>query len=146
MNAIVKAQYWIINNRAVTAKLLSSEFRGYLPVSEKVLLRVFEGYEVEKYGNDNIPKAIRHPEWNIERIGFQPYPYPSATRFIFDQMKHTLVEGENKFLNKHDTGFIVKDLVDSTFVKNAIKNLGGTENFSIINKNNPWEREEIIDI
>jgi NitT/TauT family transport system substrate-binding protein len=145
-NAIVRAQSWMIKNKNNSAKILSKEGGGYLPVPEEVLLRVFNGYELEKYGKGNTPVAIKHPEWNASRIDFQPYPYPSATRFIFDNMKNTIVEGDNSFLKKHEAGFIASDLVDERFVKNAIKNLGGVNNFPVINPASPWEREEVIDV
>ena len=117
-----------------------------MPVSEKILLRVFNGYEIAKYGKQNIPQAIKHPKWKIGRIGFQPYPYPSATRFIFNQMKNTLVEGNNDFLKRIDTEVVVNDLVEKKFAKNAIKSLGGLQRFSEINLYAPWEREEIIEL
>ena len=145
-NAIVRAQSWIINNRSKTAKILSKDGGGYLPVSEKILLRVFNGYELTKYGKSNIPQAIKHSKWKIARIGFQPYPYPSATRFIFNQMKNTLVEGNNDFLKKIDAEFVINDLVEEKFTKNAIKSLGVARVFPDINLDTPWEREEIIEL
>lgn len=145
INAIVRAQHWVINNRTKTAKLLSREGSGLLPVSEKILERVFNGYELNKYGPGNLPQAIKHENWNLKRIGFQPYPYPSATQFIFKELKNTLVEGNKNFLHTLDINHIVNDLVDYSFVKNAINNLGGPGLFPEINYDSPWEREEIID-
>lgn len=145
-NALVRAQHWILHNRSRTASILSKEGNGYLPVGEKVLLRVFNGYELEKYGKGNIPQAIKHQDWDIGRIGFQPYPYPSATRFIFEKMKNTIVEGNNDFLKKFSTDFIVDDLVDYKFVKRAIENLGGPQKFPDMDITSPWEREEIIEL
>ncbi len=146
MNSIVRAQGWIINNREKTAWLLSKENKGYLPVSEKVLRRVFMGYELNKYGNNNIPLAIKHPKWHMNRIDFQPYPYSSATRFIFNEMKETLIDGNNDYLKKYNEDFILNDLVEKKFVTDAIKNLGGINLFPVIDMNSPWEREEVIDI
>jgi len=145
INGIVRAQYWIIKNREKTAKILSQEGKRYLPVSFDILLKVFNGYEYSKYGKGNIPEAIKHKNWDLQRINFQPYPYPSATKFIFNEMKNTIVEGNNNFLMKYDTDFIVKDLVEEKFTKNAINSLGGPIIFPEINYDTPWEREEIIE-
>ena len=146
LNGVVKAELWLANNRERAANILSKNGKGYLPVDEEIILRVFKGYEIDKYGEGNIPQAIKHPGWNLERIDFQPYPYPSASRFIFEQMKKTLVEGNNDFLMKYETEFIAKDLVETKFVKNAIENIGGYDKFLDVNYDSPWEREEIIEI
>ena len=129
-----------------TAKILSNGGGNYLPVSEDVLLKVFNGYELKKYGKGNVPEAIKHPEWKIDRIDFQPYPYPSASRFIFNEMKNTVVEGDKNFLMKYESDFIANDLVETKFVKNAINNIGGPLNFPEMNISSPWEREELIEV
>jgi len=144
-NAIVRAQHWILKNRSQTAKILSKDGKNYLPVPEKVLLRVFNGYELEKYGKGNTPEAIKHPEWKMNRIGFQPYPFPSTTRFIFNEMRKTIVAGDNSFLKKYSSDFVSDDLVDVRFVKNAIMNIG-RNNFPDLNLEDPWTRKEIIDV
>ena len=147
INAIVKAQLWIKNNADQTAKILSKEGKNYLPVSEKVLHRVFKGYEQSRYGKGASPQAIQHPDWNVERIGFQPYPYPSATEFIINEMRNTLMEGDATFLKKIQAGFAARDLVDDTFVKHAIKNIGGLKHFNpFYDKNNPFKREEFVEL
>lgn len=144
-NAIVRAQHWIINNRAGAAKILSRDGQNYLSASEKVLLRVFNGYELEKYGKGNIPEAIKHPGWNMSRIGFQPHPFPSATRFIFEEMRKTVVEGDSSFLNRYDADFVASDLVEQGFVKKAITNIG-INSFQDLDLEAPWTREEVIDV
>ncbi|QTA90373.1 ABC transporter substrate-binding protein [Desulfonema magnum] len=147
INAIVRAQLWILNNRAEAARILSIDGNKYLPAPEKILLRVFTGYDnLAIYGKGTVPRAIRHPEWNIGRIGFQPYPYPSATRFIVKEMARTLMEGNTAFLKRLDPDGVAKDLVDYTFVKKAIANVGGPEKFDAISIENPWEREEVFDL
>jgi NitT/TauT family transport system substrate-binding protein len=145
INAIVRAQLWILQNPREAAKILSADGKEYLPVSEDVLLRVFTGYDLDIYLKGPV-KAIHHPEWNVGRIGFQPYPYPSATRFIVQEMGHTLMEGNSAFLKTLNHDFVVKDLADYTFVKNAVSNIGGPEKFDTINIESPWEREEIFEL
>jgi len=146
VNAIVRAQIWISENPEETAKILSREGRGYLPIPEDILLRVFTKYDLETYGKGATPQAIKHPEWNISRIGFQPYPYPSATAFITAQMRDTLVEGDAQFLKKLDPDFVAKDLADDSFVKNAILKFNGFVKFPEINIESPWDREEVIEL
>lgn len=146
INAIVRAQLWTTNHREEAAKILSREGGNYLPLSEKILLRALTGYNISDYGLGNSPQAIRNPDWNIGRIGFQPWPYHSATRMIIDKMRTTLVEGDSLFLRKLNPDLAALDLVDDTFVKYALKQVGGPEKFHFGDLINPWEREEIISI
>ena len=146
INAIVRAQLWALNNPAKTARILSRDGNKYLPIPEKILLRAFNGYDLSAYGEGVVPQAIQHPEWNIGRIGFQPYPYPSATRLIIREMGHTLMEGNAAFLKRLDPDFAAKDLVDDTFVKKALAGIGGHEKFNAIDIERPWERDEIIEL
>ncbi len=144
INAIVRAQLWIIQNPAGAARILSREGGGYLPTSETVLQRVFTGYEVETYGPGAVPQAIRHPEWGIRRIAFQPYPYPSATRLILREMRETAMEGDAAFLKKLSPDEVIGDLVDDRFVKKAIDSVGGPGRFDLMDFQDPWQREEVI--
>lgn len=145
-NAIVRAQYWIRANREETAHILSQEGQNLIPVPKEVLLRVFKGYELERYGAGNSPQAIKHPEWNMNRIDFQPYPFPSATHFIYSEMRNTLVEGDSSFLQRFEPAFVSKDIIEPSFVKNAIDNLGGVSLFPDLNLDSPWTREEVIEL
>jgi NitT/TauT family transport system substrate-binding protein len=146
VNAIVRAQLWISNNLAETANILGREGMKYLPVSKKVMLRALTGYSLSAYGEGAIPQAIVHPEWHTGRIGFQPYPYPSATRLIIKEMRHTLMEGNTAFLRDLDPGAAAEELVDDTFVKKAMHSMGGPDRFPSMNLKSPWEREEIIEV
>ncbi len=144
INAIVRAQLWTIEHPAEAARILSREGEGYLPTSERVLNRVFTGYDTETYGAGAVPRAIHHPEWAIRRIGFQPYPYPSATRFIVREMGGTVMEGDTAFLKKLDPDKVAADLVEDRFVKQAINAVGGPDRFDLIDLTHPWHREEVI--
>ncbi len=144
VNAIVRAQLWIIDNPQKTAWILSRQGKRYLPVSQDVLSKALTGYKLSDYGEGHVPQAIQHPDWTIGRIGFQPYPYPSATRFIVQEMQHTLMEGEASFLKELSPHIAAKELVDDTYVKRSIKLLGGPKKFNSIDIEHPWEREEII--
>jgi len=145
VNAIVKAQAWINKNPIETAKLLSRQGSNFLPVNTKTLVKVFTGYEKSIYGKGAIPQAIKHSDWAIKRIGFEPYPYPSATRFIINEMRNTIVEGNTSFLTTLDTDKAINELVDDRFVKKAMLAYG-INKFDSINIEDPWVREEIIEI
>ncbi|PIE63167.1 MAG: ABC transporter substrate-binding protein [Desulfobacter postgatei] len=137
VNAIVKAQAWCLQNPRETAHLLSRDGEGFLPVDEAVLNRVFGA----------IPeKELVHPQWNAERIGFQPFPFPSATRFIIEQMKKNKVEGNTDFLTRLDTNTAVSQLVDPRFVRKTIDDMGGMKGFCRCDMKNIFTREEIVEI
>lgn len=144
VQAITRAQLWINQNREAAAKLLSKKGSGLLPQNETVLKQALNYYAPQTYAAPN-GTAIKHPDWNINRIDFQPYPYPSATRLIIEQMKKTRVEGSSAFLNNIQPDFVVNDLVDDRFVKSAIENLGGLKTFGEHNYTTPWGRKEIIE-
>ncbi len=146
VNAIVRAQHYVLQNPEATATMLSKEGKGYLPVSKEVLKRVFMNYDTALYGKGHLPEAIKHPEWKAQRIGFQPYPYASATRFIVQHLRETLVQGDKTFLQQLNPDFVVKDLVSYDFVKNAVLAVGGPGKFTDMNLQSPWEREEVIAI
>lgn len=146
MNAIVRAQLWVKDNPAQTAHILSKEGGNYLPVDEQTLLRVFTHYDLKEYGAPAQPTAIQHPSWQSSRISFQPYPYPSATRFITQAMRDTRMEGDHGFLQRIDPDFVARDLVDESFVKRAIEMVGGASMFEEINLDHPWDRQEMIDL
>jgi len=129
VNAIVKAQIWLTSNPKEAAFLLSRDGEGFLPVSKGVLEQVFD---------DPADSELKHPEWGVSRIGFQPYPYPSATRFIIEQMKETVVEGDTSFLDNVDPVAATEELVDDSFVLKAINEIEGV--------GKPFLREETIEI
>jgi len=137
VNAIVRAQAWCLQNPKETAHLLSRDGKGFLPVNESVLNRVF----------GTIPeKELVHPQWHVERIGFQPFPYPSATRFILEQMKKTKVEGNTDFLTALDTNAAVAQLVDDRFVRKALDDMGGMKAFCQCDMKDVFTREEAVEI
>lgn len=146
INAIVRAQLWVKDNPAQAAHVLSKEGGNYLPVDKQTLLRVFMHYDLKEYGAPAQPTAIRHPSWQSRRISFQPYPYPSATRFIVQAMMNTEMEGDHGFLRGLDPDFVTRDLVDESFVRRAIDMVGGASMFEEINLEHPWSRQEVIDL
>ena len=146
VNAVVRAQIWCTENPEKAARILGLEGKRYLPVSESVLKRVFTGYDLKSYHDGPGPKPIMHPGWNISRIGFQPYPFPSATRFIISQMAITSFEGDAGFLKLLNPSKAAKELVDDSFVKNALDNLNAYGFFYPQDIRPSLLREEIIEI
>lgn len=145
VNGLVKAQHWVISNRDQTAQILSKDGKAYLPMPEAVIKRAITKYDDETYGQ-NGTGAIRHPDWGVSRIGFQPYPFESTTREIINLMKQTKVEGQSDFLQTLDPEKVVNELFDYTLVKNAVEKVGGLKVFEGVNPDNPYVRAEIIEV
>ncbi|MEC9411973.1 MAG: ABC transporter substrate-binding protein [Pseudomonadota bacterium] len=141
MNAIVKAQVYAQQNKKEVAHLLSRDGEQYLPMKAKVIERAMTLYDDDTYST---PDAIQHPEWGSGRIDFQPWPFPSATKLIVNELKNTLVSGDTTFLQKLDADFVANDLVDYKFVKAAMEKHGGWENAPGFNAEDPFNREEMI--
>ncbi len=137
INAVVRAQDWCNNNPRETAHLLSRDGEGYLPFPKTVLSKVFEYPDYDE---------LIHPEWNVARIGFSPFPFPSATRFIIEQMKHTRVEGDASFLKGLHTENAADQLVDDSFVSKALDSMGGLNQFCNCDYKKPYTREEVVEI
>ncbi len=145
VHAIARAQYWINGNRRETARILSRDETRLLPQNKTILYNALSDYSVERYGPGSLPQAIRHPHWKINRVDFQPYPYPSATNLILTEMQKTLVDGSSDFLRALNPAFVAKDLIDDRFAKEAVRDLGGAGKFPGMDLTRVWDREEIID-
>lgn len=141
MNAVVKGAIYAQENKAEVAKMLSKEGKKYLPMSAEVVLKAMTDYSDTNYAS---PDAIKHPDWNVGRIDFNPYPYPSATKFLVDQLKQTLVAGDATFLKDLDTEFVANDLVNYEFVKKAMDKQGAWTKVKGVNLSNPTSREEVF--
>lgn len=131
VNGIVQAQQWIDQNRQATAQILSRESGNrYTPHTLPVLSRVLadDAADTNAYLASG---AITHPKWHQQRIGFQPYPYPSYTEALVEKLKHTQVPGSTEFLASLDPVDTARDLVDDRFVKSAIEQFGGPGAFGI---------------
>lgn len=128
-NALVKAQQWTRANRAPAAQLLSAAGPGkYTPHSPQALARVLVGGDGAPYARSG---AVRHPQWQQQRIDFQPYPFASYTERMVQAIKNTRVEGTNAFLPELDPAFVARDLVDERFVRKAIDGVGGPGVFGL---------------
>ena len=141
-NAIVAAQIHLSDNRQAMAQMLSKDGKKYLPFPAEVIERAMMFYDPVYYAS---PPAIQHPEWEQSRINFQGWPYPSATKYVVNELKSTLVGGDLGFLSKLNADFVAKDLVNYTYIKKALDaNPKWKRDLSVPQKGNPFERTEVI--
>lgn len=144
VTAIVQAQRWARENMAEAARVLSKDGKGYLALGAPIVTRAMTHYAQADYGPQG-SGAIRHPEWNASRLGFQPYPYPSYTAELVRRLKSTKVEGDSAFLASLDPARAARELVDDRAVRAAYEAAGGPQAFAI-DPARAFEREEQIDV
>lgn len=143
VNGLVKAQHWTLQNKKDVPRLLSKEGKGYLPMAAGVIERGMLQYDEASYGSGGT-NAIRHPQWNVSRIGFQPYPFESTTREIVKLLAQTRLEGDASFLAKLDPEQVVRELFDYSMVRKAAAAVGGLQMFEGVDPVNPYVRQEVI--
>jgi NitT/TauT family transport system substrate-binding protein len=142
MDAVVEAQIWIAENRREAARRLSRDGGNYLPFPFEVIDRAMNFYDPAYYSN---PPAIKHVEWQQSRINMQGWPYPSGTRFVAEELRRVVLTGDKTFLNNLETDFIVRDLVNYSFIKKSLeKNPRWRNDLSVPQTDNPYERQEIM--
>lgn len=130
VNALVKAQLWSRSNRSEVARILSKDGGKYTPHPLPVLQRALTYYDRNFYKKDG---AIENPDWQVNRIDFQPYPFPSYRSELVRLLKTTQVEGNTDFLQKLQPRQVARDLVDDSFVRNALQQVGGPKAFGLPN-------------
>ena len=140
-NAVVRAGAYAQQNKEEVAGMLSKDGDGYLPMPANVVKRAMTHYDDDAYAS---PDAIHHPQWDIGRIDFDPYPYPSATRYIVDAMTRTKVGGDTTFLNDLDPDFVANDLVNYDFVRKAMSKVDGVPDAPGKDMASAFQREEVI--
>ncbi|MGE3960111.1 MAG: ABC transporter substrate-binding protein [Dehalococcoidia bacterium] len=128
VSSLARAQVYARENRQEAARLLSGDGNNYLPQPRAVIERALTHYDVDEYGPTG---AIQHPDWNTERIDFQPFPYGSYTEALIRQLKETVVEGDNAFLQDLDPAEAHSLLVDDRYARAAIEAAGGADRFGI---------------
>lgn len=133
VNAIVNAQYWIQSHRQETAELLAqSHPNRYTPHNVDTLAKVLapNAQEQQAYIDQQV---IQHPEWQDQRISFQPYPFPSYTEELVRQLQKMQFDQKSNhdFLAKLNPSQVANELVDDRFVKQAIEKLGGLSAFGL---------------
>jgi len=144
VNAVVKAEIYASKNKREVARLISQDGKGYIPLPAAVIERAITHYDDPDY--DKLG-ANRHKQaWGNDRIDFQPWPYPSATKLIVEAMGKTVVSGDKTFLDKLDPDFVVNDLVDSSFVRRALAKYPEWKNDPSVNAGDPFNRVEVIEV
>ena len=143
LRGIVDAQAWLRGNRVEAAELLSNDGTGLYPQGQEPIERAFTHYDAHEEYLDS--GAIVHPEWDIERIGFYPYPYPSYTKELTRRMQDTAVEGESEFIQELSPEFVADDLVAYDPVEQALEDAGGPPAFDV-EEEDGYEREETIQL
>lgn len=128
VNAIVKSQHWSRANRPELAHLLSLDGGRYMPHPVSVLERVLTSYDRDYYTRQG---AIVHPQWRSRRIDFQPYPFPSYTRSLIRVLQRTFIQDKIDILQQLSPDFVVGDLVEDSFVKKALEQVGGPQAFGL---------------
>ncbi len=141
-NAIVVAQIHLHENRAAMADMLSRDGKNYLPFPKEVVQRAMLLYTVPYPSN---PDAIKHPEWGMDRINFQGWPYRSATKLVVDELKRTTITGDTAFLAKLEPEFVADDLVNYTFIRKALDaNPKWKRDNSVPRTGDPFTRTEVV--
>ncbi len=143
-NAVIGAQIHIAENRSEVAHMLSRDGKKYLPFPKKVVERAMMFYDPAYYNN---PHAIKHPEWGMDRINFQSWPYRSATELVVSDLKQTVLTGDSAFLDKLSPQMVADDLVNYTYVKNSLNlNPKWRNDPSVPSTDDPFTRVEVIEL
>jgi NitT/TauT family transport system substrate-binding protein len=140
VEALVRAQAAVRDDRSGTAELLSEAGEGYLPQPQPAIERALSYYDLSEY---TATGAIRHPDWQTSRIGFQPFPFPSYTEELVRRMQATEVDGDRRFLDDLDPAAVHADLVHDRDVRAAIDAVGGPGVFDLPDD---LSRTETIDV
>ncbi len=140
VDSVADAQDYIRNNRSEAAQLLSADGEGYLPQPLPAIARALTHYDLDEYGPSG---AIQHPDWDTDRIDFQPFPFQSYTEELVRQMKLTVVEGDTTFLQALDPATVHRELIADRFARDAIERLGGPARFDLPESLTRSERIEI---
>lgn len=72
-----------------------------------------------------------HPQWQPQRIGYQPFPFPTFTAALIEAMHDTVVDGDTRFLSRLDPATVHDDLVDDRFVRTSLTRVDGTDAFGL---------------
>lgn len=145
-NAIYKATLWAHNHREELAQMLGKDGGGYFPMPIKVIRKALFDQDLATYGAEGTG-AIMHADWNVKRVEFYPYPYPSAFEMNMDMMKRMKVSKSaqlsSKLINLSPKK-IAYDIVDYKLADAAYQNIGGDKAFGLdsIGK----ERKEIYEV
>jgi NitT/TauT family transport system substrate-binding protein len=135
VNSLALAQLAINNDRFTAARQLSEG--KYLPQPLPAIERALTHYVEDEY----VPTgAIRNTDWKSDRIGFQPYAFPSYTTELIAALKETRIDGDSSFLADIDDNTAHQNLVAEGLAASAIEANGGLSQFKLAS----YERIETI--
>lgn len=117
VDGVAAAQGWIAGHRAEAATALSRA--RYLPQPLPAITRALDQPQPPAIASG----AVHHPEWQGQRIGFQPFPFPSYTEALVTAMRGTVVDGDTSFLTDLDPAGVHGELVDDRFVRRTLARL-----------------------
>lgn len=141
VSGIVDAQQWLRGHRSDAATLLSTDDTGLYPQGPEPINRALTLYDNHDQYVDS--EAIQNTDWENNRIGFYPYPYPSYTEELTRRMRDTRVEGDPGFLDEISPEFVADDLVAYDPVETALERAGGPPAFDV-EDDNGYDRQETI--
>lgn len=144
VTALVKAERWCLENTAEAARILSKDGEGYLPFPADIVQRAATKYDLDTYGPSGTG-AIRHPEWGVKRLGFQPYPFPSALVTTVELLRQARLGEEAAFLRDLDPARAAGELTDDRLVKKALAEADGIEGFDGVDPVQPYQRVEVVE-
>src|SRR3546814_1892468 len=129
--AIVRAQVWTRDHLYEASHILAKDnAEHYTPHNYETLGRVLS--PGPKWAAQNEASgAIRHHDWNEQRIDFQPYPLPSYTETMVKMLKTTHVSGRNELLKSLDPAFAAHDPGNDRFATNDIASVGGLSDYGL---------------
>lgn len=145
VNAVTRASIYASKNKKEVAELLSRDGKGYLPMPASVVVRAMTYYDVEDYLATGANRNAS--EWKNGRIDFQPWPYPSATKFMVKAMEKTVVGGDKSFIAGLTADKVAEDMVDYEYIRRACdKYPEWKDDPSVSDSVNPYERNEVVSI
>lgn len=119
-DAVVGAQLRIGADRAAAAITLAG---GYLPQPVGAIQLALT--------YPKPPYPLVHPDWQPQRIGYQPFPFPSYTERLIEAMRDTVIDGSRGFLDRLDPARVHSELVDDAFVRRSLNTHGGPQAFGL---------------
>jgi NitT/TauT family transport system substrate-binding protein len=131
--AIYAAALWANGNREELAELLGKDGGGYFPMPAKVIARALLKEDLDTYGPQGTG-AIMHTDWSVRRVGFVPYPYPSAFDTTIAMMRRMVVDpsaGLPPAIAKLTGQQIARDVVDYELARKGLEAAGGLQAFGV---------------
>ena len=120
-DAVVAAQLLLNADRVAAARALGAG--RYLPQPVPAVQLALTYPE--------LPCRPAHPDWQPQRLGFTPFPFPSFTHRLVEAMGDTVIDGDRRFLERLDPARVHSDLVDDQFVRASLTHHGGPPAFGL---------------